>query len=702
VARSDARNRTSIGLTIAAGVAALLGWLLLYWAADAARQGAAERAARQRAAAFASIVERAGPAGNRIRAAVAAMDAGDPTVERARVVLLEGRQLVASTSPEDAGVRAAPRALEMPEKPIYDLARELRAAVETNREEGAARKDEIHRVHLPSGGISVAAPLQRGEDVVGMVQLEMAPQVHARGPALLQSLGAWLLPPALFLLLSIPLRGRPLPLLVTAAVLLVIAVVAQTGLAASHLGWDSRRTIEQSAGQLRDLGERASRALADLPAAEASPEVAPEPPGETTAPLPEQSPASTGPAEESASLPELPSFDTALGGPPEEAASPQVPLDPVAWDVDRFRRPLSLLSGDGTPAPDALSAAQAQAVRFGRRAAGLIVVLSLALFLFVALGTAEAATGAVMQHRVAYLYVLPAMLGMTLLVFFPFLYGITLSFTDANLYNSNQSIAETWSGLANYAEVLSGLNLVRHTDSGWSFDYGSFYWTLFFTIVWTITNVTIGVSVGLVLALVLNTKGLALRPVYRVLLVLPWAVPTYITALTWRGMFHQQFGVINQVIQMFGGPALSWYDKPFTSYLTALATNGWLSFPFMMVVSLGALQSIPAELYEAARVDGASRWHQFRAITLPSLKPALVPAVILSVVWTFNQFNVIYLVTAGEPGGSTEILITKAYKIAFEKYRYGYAAAYSTVIFAILLAYGVLQNRMSRATEDIA
>jgi len=121
-----------------------------------------------------------------------------------------------------------------------------------------------------------------------------------------------------------------------------------------------------------------------------------------------------------------------------------------------------------------------------------------------------------------------------------------------------------------------------------------------------------------------------------------------------------------------------------------------------MVVSLGALQSIPAELYEAARVDGASRWDQFRAITLPSLKPALVPAVILSVVWTFNQFNVIYLVTAGEPGGSTEILITKAYKIAFEKYRYGYAAAYSTVIFAILLAYGVLQNRLSRATEDVA
>jgi arabinogalactan oligomer/maltooligosaccharide transport system permease protein len=122
----------------------------------------------------------------------------------------------------------------------------------------------------------------------------------------------------------------------------------------------------------------------------------------------------------------------------------------------------------------------------------------------------------------------------------------------------------------------------------------------------------------------------------------------------------------------------------------------------MMVVSLGALQSIPADLYEAARVDGATKWQQFRSITLPSLKPALIPAIILSVVWTFNMFNIIYLVTQGEPAGSTEILITEAYKIAFEKYRYGYAAAYSTIIFLILLIYGSIQNRVTRATEAIA
>src|SRR2546428_6673278 len=105
----------------------------------------------------------------------------------------------------------------------------------------------------------------------------------------------------------------------------------------------------------------------------------------------------------------------------------------------------------------------------------------------------------------------------------------------------------------------------------------------------------------------------------------------------------------------------------------------------MLKSLLGPLMSPPADLYEAARVDGATRWQQFKAITLPSLRPALVPAVIISVVWTFNMFNIIYLVTGGEPGSSTEILGTQADKVAFERYRYGYAAAYLTAILGILL-----------------
>ncbi|MCA1829559.1 MAG: sugar ABC transporter permease [Myxococcales bacterium] len=357
---------------------------------------------------------------------------------------------------------------------------------------------------------------------------------------------------------------------------------------------------------------------------------------------------------------------------------------PGNWDVDEFRKPRPPLAAGAGRLRGALLSAD---------------LLALVVLFLAGLGAFSRIGVELRKNRQAYLYIAPAILGMLLLVFYPFTYGITLSFTDSNIYNTSKSIPEVWVGLRNYAEILGQFSFVKRTESGVVFNYLNFYWTLLFTIVWTVCNVALGVSSGLFLALILNTRALALRPLYRVLLILPWALPTYITALIWKGMFHQQFGVINQVLQVFGASAINWFDHPFTSFLAAWTTNAWLSFPFMMVVALGALQSIPADLYEAARVDGASRWQQFRAITLPSLRPALVPAVIISVVWTFNQFNVIFLVTGGDPSGSTEILITQAYKFAFERYRYGYAAAYSTVIFGILLVYGTIQNRLSKATE---
>ncbi|HZI14646.1 MAG TPA: sugar ABC transporter permease, partial [Myxococcus sp.] len=375
-------------------------------------------------------------------------------------------------------------------------------------------------------------------------------------------------------------------------------------------------------------------------------------------------------------------------------------LQPGTWDSDAFRRPLGLVTPAGEVNEAVVGARVAELQSGAVRAFGVMGALALALLLFVGMGGLAATVKTVTDNRDAYLYIAPAMLGMLVLVFFPFFYGITLSFTDSNLYNSGQSLTDIWVGLRNYAEILGDFNIAKRAQDGsLVFNYLNFYYTLFFTVVWTVTNVVIGVTVGLVLALMLNVQGLALRPVYRVLLILPWAMPNYITALIWKGMFHQQFGVINHVLRMFGGQGLAWFDTPVSAFATVLATNGWLSFPFMMVVSLGALTSIPGELYEAARVDGASRWQQFTAITLPALKPALVPAIILSVVWTFNQFNVIFLVSEGEPSNSTEILITQAYKFAFQRYRYGYAAAYSTVIFGILLLYSLVQNRMSRATE---
>jgi arabinogalactan oligomer / maltooligosaccharide transport system permease protein len=121
----------------------------------------------------------------------------------------------------------------------------------------------------------------------------------------------------------------------------------------------------------------------------------------------------------------------------------------------------------------------------------------------------------------------------------------------------------------------------------------------------------------------------------------------------------------------------------------------WLGFPFMMVTVLGALQAIPQDLYEAARVDGAGPWRRFVHVTLPLVGPALIPAVVLGTIWTFNMFNVVFLVSEGQPEGATDILVTEAYRWAFARNgRYGYAAAYSLIIFAILLAYSALTKRL--------
>jgi ABC-type sugar transport system permease subunit len=292
-------------------------------------------------------------------------------------------------------------------------------------------------------------------------------------------------------------------------------------------------------------------------------------------------------------------------------------------------------------------------------------------------------------HRAAYAYLGPAVSSMLVLVFIPFALGVGLAFTR---YVDGTYV---WVGFDNFIHILS--------NEGLSFTHPlSFYFTLGVTVLWTVLNVCFHASLGLGLALVLNRPTLRFKSVYRVLLIVPWAVPSYITALVWHGMFSPTDGFINACLSACGLAQVGWFNGFWTAFSANLITNTWLGFPFMMVVSLGALQSIPKDLYEAAQVDGASKWACFKSITLPLLRPALLPAIILGAVWTFNMFNVIYLVSGGAPSNQTDILITEAYRWAFEKDRYGYAAAYSMLIFMILLGYGYVTQRLSRSSEEEA
>lgn len=278
-------------------------------------------------------------------------------------------------------------------------------------------------------------------------------------------------------------------------------------------------------------------------------------------------------------------------------------------------------------------------------------------------------------------YMAPAAAGLLVLVVIPFVFGIALS-----LFH-HEAGSYSFVGLANFSAILASKEY-RITEPL------SFYFTLLVTVAWTVINVALHVGIGLFLALMLKSPLLRLRGLFRVLLILPWAIPNYITALMWKGMFHSQFGAINGLLALLGVAPISWFTRFSTAFAANVAANTWLGFPFMMVVSLGALQSIPADLYEAAEVDGASGWQKFRRITLPLLRPALLPSVILGSLWTFNMFNIIYLVSGGEPGGGTDILVSEAYRWAFERnQQYGFAAAYAVLIFIILLGYSTLTQR---------
>jgi arabinogalactan oligomer / maltooligosaccharide transport system permease protein len=294
------------------------------------------------------------------------------------------------------------------------------------------------------------------------------------------------------------------------------------------------------------------------------------------------------------------------------------------------------------------------------------------------------------ESKPAYRYVVHSVLTILVLVVFPLLAGAATSFF-AGTRDHPQFV-----GLSNYIEILT----VRGKPFAEWLSHGSFYLTLLVTVLWTVVNVVFHVGLGLLLGIMLARPFLRLRAFYRVLLILPWAVPSYVTALAWKGMFHRQFGAVNAILVALGAEPVSWFAKFSTAFTANVATNVWLGFPFMMVVVMGALTSIPKDVLEAAEVDGATRWQAFRLVTLPLLRPTLLPAVVLGSVWTFNMFNVVYLVSGGEPDGKTDILVSEAYRWAFARNaQLGYAAAYAVIIFGLLALMTRVLGKIGKSEE---
>ena len=291
-------------------------------------------------------------------------------------------------------------------------------------------------------------------------------------------------------------------------------------------------------------------------------------------------------------------------------------------------------------------------------------------------------------------YLSPMIVGVGLISLYPILYNLFISVTNQNLFHFKHY---SFVGLTNYQNLLK------------TFD-ADFFIVLGRTVLFVAICIPLFLAVGMITALALNHPSIRFKAFWRVALIVPWAVPSYITALIWKFFFNGQFGTLNQLYRLIAGPnaGLPWLTDPNWAFGSIVLANLWMSYPFFMVVILGALQSIPSELYEAAAVDGATAWRKFWRITLPLLRPAILPATVLSAILTFNTLNTAFLITQGGPftsavkPGATEFVMVYAFREAFQLFNFGYIAAFAVVIFMMLFGATLGSLRFSGLVREEA
>ena len=311
-----------------------------------------------------------------------------------------------------------------------------------------------------------------------------------------------------------------------------------------------------------------------------------------------------------------------------------------------------------------------------------------------------------------YLYLAPAFIVMGVITFYPLIYQLIISFSDfqtKDLLLGINSPKLNWIGFKNYIDIFTGGLPVQNFE---------FFRVLTYNFWWAITNVAVHVPAGIVIAVLLNIPGIWFKRFYRAIYVLPVVIPPLVVATVWRNIFDEQYGAMNQVLStithLFGSvdpvrirwlfeytPPIPWLlpNSPLPlAYYAMMIANFWLGWPFMVLVATGALQSISKELYEAADMDGATSSQQFFNITLPLIRPAMIPAAIYGFTLSFNLFNFVYFMTQGGPARSTEILVTFVYDLVRNLRLYGAAAAFSMIILVVALIIFLITNRITNAT----
>jgi arabinogalactan oligomer/maltooligosaccharide transport system permease protein len=291
-----------------------------------------------------------------------------------------------------------------------------------------------------------------------------------------------------------------------------------------------------------------------------------------------------------------------------------------------------------------------------------------------------------------YAYLAPALVSITFLTIFPLIFTVVLAFTDANLVTFNKGTV-SFIGLQNFVELLQG----GFADVF----FPVFGWNILYALACVVTQF----SLGLAVALLLNNPHMRESNFYRAILILPWAIPGNLAIIAWTGLFQTTGGTINVWLHnLFGISPIPWLQDPNLAKVAVLIVNLWLGFPWFMTVSLGALQSIPTEMYEAADIDGASKWVKFSRLTMPLLFRVAAPLLISSFATNFNGFNTAFLLVNGGPSrpgpyqaGYTDILASVGYKLTVSLNRYGLSAALSVILFFIVAGISILNMKLTGA-----
>lgn len=314
---------------------------------------------------------------------------------------------------------------------------------------------------------------------------------------------------------------------------------------------------------------------------------------------------------------------------------------------------------------------------------------------------------AIYENGFPYLLIIPSYIAMTFAIIFPVLVTLMIAFTNYDFKHTAPTTLLDWIGFQNFTNMwtLSTFRSAFTSVLGW-------------TLIWALAASTLQIVLGILTAIVANQPFVKGKRIFGVIFLLPWAVPAFITILTFSNMFNDSVGAINaQVIPLFAkifpfldGILIPWKTDPTWTKFALIMMQGWLGFPYIYVLTLGILQSIPNDLYEAAYIDGANGWQKFRSITFPMIMAVAAPTLISQYTFNFNNFSIIYLFNDGGPGsvggnaGSTDILISWIYKLTTNSSpQYSMAAAVTLIISVIVISISMIAFKKLHAfdMEDV-